>query len=282
MLIIDGSLSREKLRDLRSLDSMKIRRKKGLCIVEGDRSLGEALRTGRLLYLVASEERAMGGSSVPIQLQTVDVPCYTLGREHFRKISGVKTGTGLIGIARIPASGDLHELKDPSDRSALFYLDGIQEPGNVGGLIRTAWALGWTGVMLGKGTADPFSAKGVRASAGAVFHLPLYGDMGARQIEELLARDYSLFVADREGQDYRQVTYPERLILALGNEGAGSSDWIRRRGQSVGIPLAEGADSLNVVVAGGIIAAEMVSIIGHGDRTSPRRRVPPSPRHGRS
>ena len=265
MLKTDGSLSREKLRDLRSLDSMKIRRKKNLCIVEGERSLDEALRTRSLLYVVISEERAMGGSPAPVQLRRVDVPCYTLGREHFRKISGVKTGTGLLGVARIPAQGDLHKLPGPPDRSALLYLDGIQEPGNVGGLIRTAWALGWTGVMLGKGTADPFSAKGVRSSAGAVFHLPLYGDMGAREVEELLAQGFSLFVADKGGQDYRQVSYPKRLILALGNEGAGSSDWIRRTGQSVGIPLAEGVDSLNVVVAGGIIAAEMVSIIGHGN-----------------
>jgi tRNA G18 (ribose-2'-O)-methylase SpoU len=77
-------------------------------------------------------------------------------------------------------------------------------------------------------------------------------------MEELMAVDYSLFVADKGGQDYRLVAYPERSILALGNEGGGFSKWVIRTGQAVGIPLAEGVDSLNVVVAGGIIASRMM------------------------
>lgn len=261
----DGSLSREKLRDLRSLDSMKIRRRKGLCMVEGERSLGEALRTRNLLYLVVSDERAMGGRFLAGELRSPDVPCYTLAHARFMELTDVKTGTGLLGVARIPVQSDPHGLQDLPGRSILFYLDGVQEPGNVGALIRTAWALGFTGVLLGDGTADPFSAKGVRASAGGVFHLPLYGGVGVHEVEELMAVDYSLFVADRGGQDYRLIAYSERSILALGNEGGGFSDWVMHAGLSVGIPLAEGVDSLNVVVAGGIIAARMTAAPGRGD-----------------
>ena len=257
----DGPLSREKLRDLRSLDSMKIRKRKGLCMVEGERSLGEALRTRNLLYLVVSDERAEDGRAPAGELPLPDVPCYTLAHTHFRDLTDVKTGTGLLGVAKIPVQGDPHLLGDLPGRSTLFYLDGVQEPGNVGALIRTAWALGFTGVLLGDGTADPFSAKGVRASAGGVFHLPLYGGIGAREMEELMAVDYRLFVADRGGQDYRLMEYPERSILALGNEGDGFSKWVVQAGQAVGIPLAEGVDSLNVVVAGGIIASRMVGEI---------------------
>jgi TrmH family RNA methyltransferase len=251
-------LSREKLRDLRSLDSMKIRKRKGLCMVEGERSLEEALRTRNLLYLVVSEERAEGGRSPTDVLPSSDIPCYTLAHTHFKDLTDVKTGTGMLGVARIPVQGDPHVLGVLHGRSNLFYLDGVQEPGNVGALIRTAWALGFTGVLLGDGTADPFSAKGIRASAGSVFHLPLYRGVGVREMEELMAVDYSLFVADKGGQDYRLVAYPERSILALGNEGGGFSKWVIRTGQAVGIPLAEGVDSLNVVVAGGIIASRMM------------------------
>ena len=230
----EGLLSREKLRDLRSLDSVKIRRRKGLCMVEGERSLAEALRTRNLLYLVESDEVAA-------------------------------CGTGLLGVARIPSPGDPQGLGTLPGRSALFYLDGIREPGNVGALIRTAWALGLGGALLGEGTADPFSAKAVRASAGGVFHLPRYEGIGARELEDLLASGYSLFTADRGGQDYRSVAYPERSILALGNEARGFSSWVMDAGQAVGIPLAEGADSLNVVVAGGVIAAQMMAAPGRGD-----------------
>jgi TrmH family RNA methyltransferase len=261
----DGILSREKLRDLRSLDSVKIRRRKGLCLVEGERSLAEALRSRNLLYTVVSEERIDGGGGSAGEVPTPEVPCYTLDHTHFRDLTDVKTGTGLLGVARIPGQGDPHELEDLPGRSTLFYLDGVQEPGNVGALIRTAWALGFAGVLLGEGTADPFSAKGVRASAGGVFHLPLFGGTGAREVEKLISAGYSLFAADRDGQDYRSIKYPERSILALGNEGGGFSKWVLQSGQAVGIPLAEGVDSLNVVVAGGIIAARMAAIMGRGD-----------------
>ena len=251
-------LSREKLKDLRSLDSMKIRRRKGLCMVEGERSLMEALRTGNLNYLVVSNERTEGSSFHAGNPELSDVPCYTLDRANFRELTDVKAGTGMFGVASIPPQRDPHELGDHPGRATLFYLDGVQEPGNVGALIRTAWALGFTGVLLGDGTADPFSAKGVRASAGGVFSLPLYGGVGAPQIGDLESEGFSLFVAASSGQDYRTIEYPARSILALGNEGSGSSDWVLQSGQAVGIPLADGVDSLNVVVAGGIIAAEML------------------------
>ena len=90
MLKTDGLLSREKLRDLRSLDSMKIRRRKGFCLVEGERSLGEALRTRNLLYLVVSDEQAEGSRSPVGELRSPDVPCYTLANAHFQDLSDVK------------------------------------------------------------------------------------------------------------------------------------------------------------------------------------------------
>jgi TrmH family RNA methyltransferase len=258
-------LSREKLRDLRSLDSAKIRKRKGLCIVEGDRSLAEALRTGSLLYLVESDERRTQ-PDIPVKgIRPPEVPCYALGHRNFLEVSGVKSGTGLLGVARIPEQADTRALRTRKGRSVLLFLDGIQEPGNVGALIRTAWALGFEGVLTGDGTADPFSRKGIRASAGGVFRIPLYTAIGKSEIEDLIGGGYSVFVAQKDGSDYRSIKYPGRLVLALGNEGAGPSKWVLQCGKVVGIPMAEGVDSLNVVVAGGIIAAQMMAAPGRGD-----------------
>lgn len=226
--------------------------------MEGSRSLAEALRTGNLLYLVESDE---GKAQPDLSVQGIrvpEIPCYTLAHRQFMEVSDVKSGTRLLGVARIPDQADVRALKIMQGRSVLFYLDGIQEPGNVGALIRTAWALGLEGVLLGDGTADPYSSKGVRASAGGVFHLPLYTGVGRPEIEDLMESGYSVFIAQKDGSDYRSIKYPERLILALGNEGAGPSKWVLQCGKVAGIPLAEGVDSLNVVVAGGIIAAEML------------------------
>lgn len=263
-------MSREKLRDIRSLNSVKIRKRKGLCIVEGERALAEAVQTGNLLYLVASDKRMADPGSSTVVPAASDVPLYNLAHSSFREVSDVKTGTGLLGVAKVPVQADPARLMEPGGRSFLFYLDCVQEPGNVGAIIRTAWALGGDGVLLGTGTADPFTGKGVRTSAGGVFHLPLYGGIGRPEIEKLTASGYTLYTASREGTDYRTIKYPRRMILALGNEGAGAAKWVAQSGLSVGIPLAEGVDSLNVVVAGGIIAAEMSAMIGHGE-TEKRR-----------
>ena len=258
MALFEGSLSREKLRDLRSLDSAKIRKRKGLCVVEGERALAEAARKGSLLYLVRSDARSTDSIGRADEQLLSQVPCYALDERKFREISDVRTGSGLLGAARIPPLPDHDDLKAGAGRRLFFYLDGIQEPGNVGALIRTAWALGFDGVMLGEGTADPFSHKGVRGSAGGVFHLPLYGNVGAGDLEELQDLGYGIFVAQKGGYDYRAIEYQEQVVLVLGNEGAGPSETIAGLGTTVGIPLAEGADSLNVVVAGGIIASRMI------------------------
>jgi TrmH family RNA methyltransferase len=191
-----------------------------------------------------------------------DLPLYTLEKDLFEELSDVRSGTGLLGVAGIPDPAVIDDLPGSGEPAGLFLLDGVQEPGNVGTLIRTAWALGLTGVLLGTGTADPFSRKAVRASAGGVFHLPLFHGtapgIGPGEVDTLLAGEFSLFFAQSGGDDYRQLRYPVRTILALGNEGAGTSDWVRERGRAVGIPMARGVDSLNVVVAGGIIASRMM------------------------
>lgn len=254
-------LSREKLRILRSLASSKIRRKRSLCIVEGERALEEALRSRMLQYLVVEKKRAaldLDRPLLPLSLDAADLPLYTLEKGSFNELSDVRSGTGLIGVAKLPVQEHYGNTLD-EDEGRIFLLDGVQEPGNVGTLIRTAWALGFSSVLLGPGAADPFSQKGIRASAGAVFHLPLYDGFGQDKLVPLLTRGYGLYYAEGGGMDYRKIHFPDKAILALGNEGAGVSSWVRERGTAVGIPMAEGVDSLNVVVAGGIIAAAMIS-----------------------
>jgi TrmH family RNA methyltransferase len=255
-------LSREKLRILRSLSSAKMRKKRGLCLVEGERALAEASRSGQLLYLV-TEKKGTGEAllSLPSALPSApmaDLPLFTLEKEFFRELSDVRSGTGLLGIASIPPAASLDVLVGSGGVTKYFFLDAVQEPGNAGTLIRTAWALGFSGVILGPGTADPFSRKGIRASAGAAFHIPIFEEIGPEKVDPLLDAGFSLFFAEGGATDYRKVSFPDKVVLVLGNEGAGISSWVRDRGNGVGIPMAEGVDSLNVVVAGAIIASRMI------------------------
>jgi TrmH family RNA methyltransferase len=250
-------LSREKLKNLRSAGSTRIRKRKGVCLVEGERAIGEAGRSGLLDYLVFSEEAAQADTD-SIAARFPGIPCFSLDSHSFSELSGVRKGPRVLGAARIPGFGRFQELLKKKDPSILVYLDGLQEPGNVGGIIRTGWAFGIQGVLLGEGTADPFSPKGVRASAGGVFHLPLYHDIVEGDLETLMGTGYAVFLAEAGGDDFGKVDFPRRSVLALGSEGHGFSAGVRESGRTVSVPMAAGVDSLNVVVAGSIILARMV------------------------
>jgi TrmH family RNA methyltransferase len=204
-------------------------------------------------------KRGTGTSHLPLLDPSVDLPAYTLEKDMFNELSDVRSGTGLLGVARIPPAREISSVVSPDKSTRFIFLDGIQEPGNVGTLIRTAWALGFSGVLTGPGTADPYSRKGVRSSAGAVFHLPLFEEVDRGKMDALEGDGFLTYFAEGGAPDYRKANFSDRAILVLGNEGAGVSGWLRERGTAVGIPMAEGVDSLNVVVAGGIIAAAMIS-----------------------
>lgn len=249
-------LSGEKLKTLRSLTSTKIRRRRGICLVEGERAIVEAARTGNLLYLVLSGDKldlAVG----TMEKHLPDAPCYTLDGRYFSELSELGSGIGVIGAARIPPALKPEEITGATDRCVLVYLDGLQEPGNVGGIIRTAWAFGAMGVLLGVGTADPFSAKGVRASAGGVFHVPVSHGVETDGLGMLREYGFSIYFADACGSNLEETRFSPRSILVLGNEARGFSNGIGNVGCAVGINMVPGADSLNVVVAGSIILERM-------------------------
>jgi TrmH family RNA methyltransferase len=252
-------LSREKLKTLRSLVSTRNRKRKGVCLVEGDRTLEEAGRSGYLAYLVLNERAPAQCNADDVTARFPDVPCFTLEDRFFSELTDVRTGTGILGAARIPPGGDFKDLLDDSGSSVLIFLNRLQDPGNVGGIIRSAWAFGISGVLLSKGTADPFSSKGIRSSAGGVFNVPVYYDTAVRDLEELVAGGFLMFYAEAGGPGRPNSAFPDRSILALGSEAHGFSKGIRELGQPLGVPMVAGVNSLNVVVAGSIILAEMTA-----------------------
>jgi len=254
-------LSREKLKTLRSLSSTKIRKRKGICLVEGERAIIEAARAGHLLYLVLMAERLDEAGSLAEE-RFPDTSRYSLDGRSFSELSDLGSGNGMLGVASVPADVNPENIIRDKGRCLLVYLDGLQEPGNVGGIIRTAWAFGAAGVLLGKGTADPFSAKSIRASAGGVFHIPVSSGLEPGMIGMLSDRGYSIYLAEAKGSELDETRFPPRSILVLGNEAHGFSEGVREMGRAVGISMVPGADSLNVVVAGSIILERMTRELG--------------------
>jgi TrmH family RNA methyltransferase len=182
-------------------------------------------------------------------------PCRRLTARQIRTICRTKTPQGIAAVVRLPLQTYEDQLP-PSCGQKLLFLEDIQDPGNVGTLIRTAAAFQFTGVLLTEKCADPFAPKCVQASAGAMLSLWLRRTKQCLDLVlTLRQRGYTLVAATLEGQsDPATLSGPERLILALGNEGAGLSPAVRQAAQEhFTIPMDRyGSESLNVAMSGAI------------------------------
>lgn len=149
------------------------------------------------------------------------------------------------GIAEVA----LPSFCDLSYARSVVIFDNVQDPGNIGTLLRTAHALGFEGAHLYGHCADPFHPKSLSASKGSALLLPL------GQGELLPFTNHHLYGAEAGGQDYTTLALQEPYALIFGNEGQGLSEEIKIRAKSVAIPLAQGVDSLNVSAAAAILCA---------------------------
>lgn len=181
----------------------------------------------------------------------------------FERLSDMKSHQGVIAIVR-PPSVSLEKLLESLNQALvrLLLLEDVQDPGNVGTLIRTADALGFQGVLLTESTATIYNPKTVAASMGSIFHIPiveLQGEIGC--IASWLRREgFILIATDVEGDNLASgCPQALRLVLMLGNEGKGLSDEaLTIADLSVSIPMCGKAESLNVASAGAILMWEIV------------------------
>jgi TrmH family RNA methyltransferase len=149
---------------------------------------------------------------------------------------------------------DRPPLSSLRPRGRYLILDGIQDPGNVGTLVRVAAAFDLDGVVVLDGSADPWGAKAVRSAAGMTFRLPVLRARAEEALEVLRLSGLPLLVADAEGRDVGEVRYEEGWALAVGNEGSGlRREILDASAVAVRIPMPGGTESLNAGVAGAIL-----------------------------
>jgi TrmH family RNA methyltransferase len=175
----------------------------------------------------------------------------------FPTIVSTEHPQGLLAIARIPST----KLDELLQRSSILLVGcELQDPGNLGTLLRSAEAFGVEGVLLTKTSVNPWNEKVVRASAGSVFRLPCLVGFDGKDLLGNLQRNRFHLVAATPGtaNDFRKADYRGRIALILGNEGKGLSQEILSQVQTrVHIPMAAGIESLNVGVAASIILCEV-------------------------
>lgn len=170
----------------------------------------------------------------------------------FDAISATRTTQGVLGLFERPRSR-FEEILGRRDTIAIA-LDGVQDPGNVGTIVRLAAAFDAAGVLLLPGSADPFGPKAIRSSAGAVLHVPV----ASITYEELLAANVPLVATAMSGA---AIDPPASdAVLVFGNEGAGVSEELLRRSTLLAIPMTSRVESLNVASSAAILLARSYAL----------------------
>jgi len=206
----------------------------------------------RIVCILAGDDLSAGGpaSSVVGRAVADGLRIERVDPQLIESIADAGTPQPVLAIGRIPAVG----WADVGS-GLIVVLDGVQDPGNVGTLTRTAAALGATAVILVGACADPWGPKALRAAAGSTFKLPVFRTGGAETRTQLASRGVPLWVARTDGAPLeRGEERPEALALVLGSESHGVSDAMRAvAARAVGVKLHAGVESLNVAAAGAIL-----------------------------
>ncbi len=255
-------LTRAAFRRLLDLGRAASRRGTGLLLVDGPHLVEEALAAGRLREVVRTDAFAAEetGAALLARIRAAGLREFSVPEAEIQRIAGVRTSPGVAGVAAtFVASLDPVLRKTPC---RVVLLDGVSDPGNAGSVLRTALALGFEAAIVAAGSADPTSMKVVRASAGAVFHLPVeQGGAADAETRRLRGLGFHAFVGVvHGGEDYRAVDYGRRFVLVVGNEGAGSALAAGDLARPVSIPMAPGTESLNVAAAAAILLARAAAV----------------------
>ena len=238
---------------LTRLGSARGRVREGLVLVEGVRAAAEALASGLVVRFVVCSRaltRSPAGEELLGELERRGLTPDWVGEREMAAVSATASPQGILLVGEEPsfAPEALHLASD----ARFLALDGIQDPGNLGTLVRTACAFDLKAVIALDGTVDPWNARVVRAAAGSVFRIPVvrarWTEMGA------WAAGARVIVADAAGQDAATLSVTPPWMLVVGNEGAGVREEIREVANAwAAVPMAGPADSLNAAVAGAIV-----------------------------
>lgn len=229
-------------------------------LLDGHHLVADALAAGVPIAAAAIGSRARAhpeSAGLLARLERSGADVYEASDAVLDAASPVRTPTGLVAIGRLSPAG-LSDVWQPAP-ALVVGVAGVQDPGNVGAIVRAADAAGATGMLVARGSADPFGWKALRASMGSAFRVPIVtnADLDAA-CREARARGVGIAATSPSGgRDLYEADLRSPLLLLVGAEGPGLGDDLLAAGLRVRIPMRAPCESLNVAMAAGIILFEV-------------------------
>lgn len=233
-----------QVKQWKKLLTKKERDKTGLFLVEGFHLVEEALKANRVNDIIISEQ-----TEFPQKLDYGDTPVTTVSNEIIREISETETPQGILAVCSA-------QTKETEIEGKQFLLiDAVQDPGNLGTMIRTADAAGVDGVIVGNGSVDIYNPKVLRSAQGSHFHLPVVRGNLTEWVQSLASRNIQVYGTSLEnGHIYTETQSTGSFALIVGNEGSGvNKELLEMTTKNLYIPIFGKSESLNVAVATGIL-----------------------------
>ena len=222
-------------------------------LVEGFHLTEEALKKKDLVKSLIVRE----GVDIPEEWDAADVPQFSITAAVAKEISETEHSQGIFAHCAQPEFAE----NEQQQWTKLLLIDAVQDPGNIGTMIRTASASGIDAVILGKGCADPFNPKTVRSAQGSHFQIPVVKGELSEWIGQLKEKSIPVFGTSlQNATPVHEAESQESFALIVGNEGSGvAPELLMKTDQNLVVPLYGSAESLNVAVATGILLYSLVA-----------------------
>ena len=255
-MIFIESKENNLFKNTKKLKERKNRNKNNKYIIEGFRLVQEAFKANiDIDYLIVAEDSVGKIDEFLLNYITSDIKIYKISENLFKELISTETPQGILAVVNM----NIMPLK--SNGSFYLLCDKLQDPGNLGTIIRTAHAAGVQGIILTKGTVDIYNEKTIRSTMGSIFYMPIhYDDDNLSLVNNLKEDGFNLVVTSLDtDKNFFDINLKGKVLLTVGNEGNGvSSEVLELADTKVKIPMPGNAESLNVAIAASVIMYEKV------------------------
>lgn len=243
------SLENKLIKELLALQSKKQRHKIGKFLLESKRSIEEALIYGiEPENIIICEYTELPEFLINYQQKVVEV-----SEKIFSKISTTENSQGIIGVYKFFNI----KINNILEKNRLLFLDGIQDPGNLGTIIRSAAAFNIGGILVGPGSVDIYNEKVLRSTLGGIFALPIL-EIKTEELKLFKKHGFNIIGAKLDGENLYNYKFKDKVIVGVGNENSGLSQAFMDIAEDyVTIQISEKMESLNASVAASIILYEL-------------------------